>query len=91
MASPKKNTSFLNKRRLLDTNLSSEMSFCNIETTHLVKRAWRSSFVLVKEGTIFHRLKRRLKSTPPTCPKWFLLVKGLEAYLTAKKNTTSVL
>jgi len=69
MASPKRNTDFLNKQWSLDSNLLSEMSFCNVETVPLVKRAWHSSFVPVKVGMIFRRLKRRLKSTPPTCPK----------------------
>ena len=57
----------------------------------LVKRAWRFSFVPVKAGMVFCRLKRRLRSTPPTCPKWFLLVRWFEAYLTIKENATSVL
>jgi len=87
----KKNMGFLNKRRSLDSNLPSEMSSRNVETTPLVKRAWRSSFVLIKVGTVSCKLKRRLRSTPLTYPKWFLLVRGFEAYLTAKENTTSVL
>ena len=91
MASPKRNTSFLNKRQLLDSNLPSELSSCNIKTTPLVKQAWRSSFVPIKAGTVFRRLKRRLRSIPPTCLKWFLLVRGFEAYLTAKKNTKTIL
>ena len=81
-----KSTGFLNRRRSLDSILPSEMSSRNVEATPLVKRAWRSLFVLINVGMVFYKLKRRLGSTPPAYPKWFLLIRGFEAYLTANRK-----
>jgi len=88
IASLKRNTSFLSRRWFADSNPSKMCSY-RVESVPLIKRVWHSSFVPVNAETIFHRLKRKIGSTPPMWSKWFLLVKGFDDYLIAKRRMQS--
>ena len=63
-----------------------QISSRKVKAMPLIKRACCSSFIPVNAGTVFRRLKRKLGSAPLMRPKWFLLVKGFNKYVTTKRR-----
>ena len=88
MLSPKKKTGFFNGIRESISKSASVMISRKVLMLTLEIFTLRSFDLSVVTGAVLCNTKVRLRSAPPTCPKWHFLERGLEEYRTAKENNT---
>ena len=88
MLSPKKKTGFFNGIRESVSKSASVMISRKVLMSTLEIFSLRSFDLSVVTGAVLCNTKVRLRSAPPTCPKWHFLERELEEYRTAKENNT---
>jgi len=83
----KEEACFLSGARESDSNNPSEIISQRVNILALLILSFRSFDLPVVTEAVLRSANVRLRSAPPTCPKWHFLDRGSEEYRTAMKMT----